>query len=96
MNAYDRKAQILEVALKMGAEGLFTCITREEIAVRLGIAPGLITHHWQSMERLKDMVLEIGCERRIPHLVVVAVMHRHVAAAGLPASVKSRAINSIQ
>lgn len=93
--AETRKSEILEAALRMGGAGLFTCITREEIAARLGIAPTLVTYHW-GLEELRDTVLAVGCERGVPRLVVEAVVRGHPAAEKLSAAAKSKAINAVR
>lgn len=93
--ADERKSEILETAIRMGEQGNYLCITCDEIAARLGVAHSLITHHW-GIAALREAVLEMGCARLIPRLVVEAVARNHPAASSLSAGDKARAINAIE
>src|SRR3954470_4112023 len=54
----DRRAQILEAALRVFAAKGFARATNKDIATEAGITPGLIYHYFTSKEELMRAIIE--------------------------------------
>lgn len=87
----QRKADILEVAIKMAVDGHFSQITRHEVAVRLSVSPSLIMHHWGTIDDLKNQVIVEGCRRLLPRIILIGLSTQHPSAVSLSDSIKQHA-----
>ena len=55
-----RRQEILTAAIRLCARDLFTTLTRDELARRIGVSPGLVGHYWMTMDALRDDVIVEG------------------------------------
>ena len=64
-----RKDHILRVALVAAKEFGYTSVTRNMLAERAKVSPGLVTHYFASMVQLKRAIMRAAVEHKIPEIV---------------------------
>ncbi|WP_175108180.1 TetR/AcrR family transcriptional regulator [Pararobbsia alpina] len=77
MNPEDRKAQILEAALKVAREIGDYKVTRELVAKEAGVAPGLVSRYFSDMATLQDEIVIQAAKNRDIRIITVGLLDRH-------------------
>jgi AcrR family transcriptional regulator len=90
-----RRAEILSAAIRLCARDIFSTLTRDELAKRIGVAPGLVGYYWSTMDKLRDDVIIEGCRLGISRIILAGLSLNHPVAKALPDDVKSRAANEV-
>jgi AcrR family transcriptional regulator len=70
MEPEARKDEILDAALAMAAECGYTNLTRDAVALRVGVASTTVQYHFQTMGQFRVEVMRAAVKQRC--LVVVA------------------------
>ena len=87
----QRKKQILDAAILLVTCGLWHHLTRLRLAARLDISESLISHHYSSMDDLKDAVMEAGCRAGNLRIIMHGLSIKHPIAVALPDRIKRKA-----
>jgi AcrR family transcriptional regulator len=93
--ANDRRAQILDEALRCAEVYGYTNITRQMVADRLGLAPGLVSHYFGTMDDLRRDVMRHAIKRENLRVVAQGVIAGHPVAMRAPRDLKSRALAAL-
>ena len=91
LKADERRELILDCAVQLMAEGNYEHFTLREIAGRADVAPGLISHHFGTIDRLKHDAITAGCKREIWKVILIGLAQHHAFAIDLPDHIKRKA-----
>lgn len=90
--ANDRRAQILDEALRCAEACGYANITRQMVADRLKLAPGLVSHYFGTMEDLRRTVMRHAIQRELLRIVAQGVVAKHPVAMRAPKELRTRAL----
>lgn len=95
MDPVDRRAQILDAAVGMAEDVGFQKITRDGVAVRAGVAMGLVTRYFGTMIQLRRAVMRSAVRNEVIPIVAegLAIGDAHARKAG--PQLKARVISFI-
>jgi AcrR family transcriptional regulator len=65
----ERKVELLSIAIDLSKEIGYSHITRDGVAKRAGVSYGLVTHYFQSIENLKNLVMEQAISEEIVEII---------------------------
>jgi AcrR family transcriptional regulator len=95
LDSNDRKARILEVALKLAEKEGYQNIRRNKIAELAGVCYTLINWHFKSISNLKNTVMKEAVERQILPIIAQGLLLKNPEAMNAPEDVKQKVINQI-
>jgi AcrR family transcriptional regulator len=72
----ERKQELLEVAIHLAKEVGYSHITRNEVARRAGVAYGLVTLYFKTIENLKRLVVKEAIKREIVQILAQALARK--------------------
>jgi len=88
----ERKQELLEVAIQLAKEEGYSHITRNEIARRAGVAYGLVTSYFKSIENLKRLVIKEAIRLEIVQIVAQALARKEPLTRRLDPSLREKVI----
>ena len=91
----DRKASILEAAVKVAQSEGFHNLTRDGVARAARVSPGLVTRYFYAVSELRRAVMTVAVERRLLPLVAQGIVMRHAVALEAPEEVRQQALVSL-
>lgn len=86
-----RKDHILRVALVAAKEHGYLSVTRNMLAEKAKVSPGLVTHYFASMVQLKRAIMRAAVEHKIPEIVAQGLSIGDKNAKKAPAELKALA-----
>ena len=91
----DRREQILDAAVAMAKDAGFQKITRDGIAIRAGVAMGLVTRYFGTMTQLRRAVMRSAVKNEVISVIAegLAIGDPHAKKAG--PELKARVISFI-
>jgi AcrR family transcriptional regulator len=89
-----RRRHILACAVELAAEGHYRDVTRDQIAARAGISPGLITRCFTTMPQLRRDIVRAAIRDEVLPVIAQAIAHGDKRAAKLSPEVKQKALSS--
>lgn len=87
----DRDKRILDEATELAKSIGYQWITREQVALAVGCAPGTINNAFGSVVGLKRAVLQHAVDTGIVEIVAQGLADGHAIARAAPADLKARA-----
>lgn len=92
----DRQQEILDAALQCAERTGALAMTREQVAARAGVSPGLVSHYWATMAQLKRDVFRAAVKRGAPLKVIAeGLAARNSACCKAPEELRKRALGSL-
>jgi AcrR family transcriptional regulator len=95
MNPDERRAEVLDAALRTAAAVGFMRMTREDVARAAGCTPGLVSARLGTMKRLRDEVMKAAVRREVLPVIGEGIALRHPHAIKAPADLQKRAAASL-
>jgi len=89
------KERILDVAYSMALSDGFSCLKRDDIAAKAGVALGTVNHHWQSVSILRKAVMERAVENEDLKLIAEGIAAGEAAAQAAPQELRLKALTSL-
>ena len=90
-----RKDQILQSAIKLAMVHGYTNVTREKIAIDVGVSNSLITSYFNTMTQLRRTVMRYAINQKIPEIIAQGLANKDPHAKKAPADLKNKAIKII-
>ena len=90
-----RKDHILRTALVTAKEVGYTSVTRNILAERAKVSPGLVTHYFSSMVQLKRAIMRAAVEHKIPEIIAQGLSMGDKNAQKASPELKALAANSL-
>ena len=90
-----RKAAILGHAIGLAKEVGYSHITRDEVASRAGVAGGLVTFYFKSMDRLKREIMREAVRLAHFDIVLQGLAAKDIIALDAPSELKAKAAELI-
>ena len=95
MDPADRRAEILDAALRAATAVGFMRMTRDDIARAANTSPGLVSARLGTMRKLRDAVMQHAIKREALQVIAEGVALRHPHALKAPADLQARAVRSL-
>lgn len=95
MKPADRRAEILDAAVRTAAAVGFMRMTRDDIARTAGCTGGLVSARLGTMEKLRDEVMRQAVKHEVLQVVAEGMALRHRHAIKAPADLQKRAAASL-
>lgn len=92
----QRMAQILQAAYDLADEGALYEMSMHQIAKRAGCSRPLIKHHYQSLTRLREAVVQEAIRVENLSILALALAKKEPAAFKAPLSLQDKAIESLK
>ena len=92
MKPTERRAEVLEAAVRAAAAHGWQRMTRDDIARVAGTSPGLVSARLGTMEQLRDLVMREAVKREVLEVVAEGVVMRHRHALKAPEDLQQRAL----
>lgn len=89
-----RQDEILSAALDLAAQGHFQTVTREAVAEAADCSPGLVSRYFDTMEGLRDALVQAAVERRVLRVVAQGLVAQHPATSGLEPWLREKALSA--
>lgn len=90
-SVHETKALILDNAMLLAAAHGFRNITREEVALCSGTAPGTVSYHFKTMKKLQDAVMTAACNKGDLHIIGQGLAEGNKTALALSPVLRSKA-----
>jgi DNA-binding transcriptional regulator YbjK len=87
----QRSKQILNVALEIAERDCYTNVTRQNVAVSAEVSVSLITHYYDSADKLRDAVVRAAVRRENLEVIGQGIANKNKYALSAPAELKERA-----
>lgn len=91
----QRTAELLEAALEVAQAQGFSKMTRQAIAEKVGVTPGLVTHRFSTMQELRRLVMRQAVKREILPIIAEGLALRDAHAMKAPDSLKRKALRTL-
>jgi AcrR family transcriptional regulator len=88
----ERKQELLEVAIHLAKETGYSHITRNEIARRAGVAYGLVTSYFKTIDNLKKMVVKEAIKQEIVQIIAEALARKEPLTRRLTPALREKVI----
>lgn len=88
----ERKQELLEVAIQLAKEEGYSHITRNEIARRAGVAYGLVTSYFKTIDNLKKMVVKEAIKQEIVQILAEALARKEPLTRRLSPALREKVI----
>lgn len=92
----QRKAQILEVAINLSKEIGYMNVRATEIARRAGIDHSLIFYYFETLPKLKKLIMKTAIKKEILIIILQGLSTGDPVASRAPKELKERAYLTIQ
>lgn len=92
MRPSDRRAEILDAAVRAAAAHGWQRMTRDDVARVAQASPGLVSARLGTMEKLRDEVMREAVRREVLEVVAEGVALRHRHALKAPEDLQQRAL----
>lgn len=89
------KERILDVAYSMALDDGFSCLKRDDIAAKAGIALGSVNHHWKHVALLRNAVMERAVANKDLKLIAEGITAGEPAAVSAPQELRLKALTSL-
>ncbi|QDH45648.1 TetR family transcriptional regulator [Pantoea phage vB_PagM_AAM22] len=89
------KERILDVAYSMALSDGFSCLKRDDIAAKAGVAQGTINHHFKYISHLKDDVMKIAVEKGDLKIIAEGIVSGNTVALSASHALKMEALQSL-
>ena len=89
--AKERKAELLEAALKVARSKGFENMTRDAIAEEAGVSFGLVGRYLGTMNRLRQTVMRAAIRKEILEIIAYGLYAKDKQALKAPDELKARA-----
>ena len=96
MKHEERREQLLQAALMAAAQMGYKGITRDEVAHRAEVSPGLVQFHFNSIEELRKATLEKAIENEDLKVFSQAFGALDETALGAPKALVDKAITFLE
>lgn len=93
--AVERSQTILDAALAVAAEVGLGGMTRQAVADAAGVAPGLVSHYFHTMDNLEDRVIRAAIDRKVLAVLADALAKRHPTAKIASVHLQRQALSSL-
>lgn len=90
-----RGQQLLDVAVALASKSGLAKLTREQIALKANVSPGLVSARLGTMENLRRSVMRQAVAREDLKLLAEGLVTRHPVALRAPAELRARAAASL-
>jgi AcrR family transcriptional regulator len=77
INPNERRDQLIDIAVEVAKEKHFCAVSCKDVADRAGCSPGLIIHYFDTVEHLRDRIVQKAVERSVVEVVAQAMCARH-------------------
>lgn len=88
----ERRAQILNEAVKIATKHGYTTLTRNNVAEAAGVTNGLVSHYFGSINGLKDAVVQKALSDSIFPILAQAILAKDPNVSNISQSLKRRAM----
>lgn len=95
MKPKDRRAEVLEAALRAAEQFGVLSMTRDQIAVLANCSPGLVSARLGSMENTRASVMRLAVKRGSAAVVAQGLALRDKHALNAPEDLKKRALEHL-
>lgn len=95
LNPEVRKAQLIDVALRLAVKGGLANVRRDHIAEAAGVSQGLVTHSLGTMIEMRRAIMRQAVAREILPIVAEGIVCKDKVALKAPAALKARALASL-
>ena len=86
-----RQGNILDTAIELAKTKGYSRITRDDVAKAANVSPGLITHYFTTIERLRRAVLREAVKRGVLEIVAQGLANKDAIAIGAPRELRHSA-----
>lgn len=87
-----RRKHVLDVAIELAKTKGYTAVTRDEVALKACVSPGLISHHFKSIENLRATILKTAIKREVLEIIAQGLVRKDPIAIQAPQKLKQKAI----
>lgn len=91
-----RAEQLLTAALELAGESNYLTVTREAIAKRAGVAPGLVSRYFGCMSALRRGIMRAAVERECVAVIAQGLSSADAIALSAAPSIKNAAANHLK
>ncbi len=89
------KERILDVAYSMALSDGFSCLKRDDIAAKAGVALGTINHHFHTVAHLRTEVMRRAVEQEDLILIAQGIACGNQVAMSAPQELRLKALTSL-
>lgn len=89
MNTYTK---IQDAAVSLALTAGLARVTRERVADMAELAPSMVNHHFDTMEKLRTRVVEIAIDTRNVELLKCGIYAKHPLAMSAPPDLREKAL----
>ena len=91
----ERRRITLEHGLVLAEQHGYGSLTSGQVAERMGVTGSAVRYHFESVDELKQAVLDFAISRRCWPVIAQGLAAKNPAAVGLPDDVKKKAVSSL-
>lgn len=95
MTRHSHKSRILEVAVNLARTKPYHQLTKLDVAKAAACSGGLVIHHFESMDKLYDAIVECAIAYKVLRIVGDAIAQRHERALAAPRELRQAAISAL-
>ncbi|MGL4249145.1 MAG: TetR family transcriptional regulator [Aeromonas sp.] len=86
---------ILQTAFQIATLEGFDALRRDKVAIRAGVATGSVSHHFDTMDGLRDAVMELAIQNESLSIIAVGISRGNSVAQNAPSELKRRAVETM-
>jgi AcrR family transcriptional regulator len=90
-----RSAEILDAAVKLAKRIGFRKLTRDGVAKAASVSTGLVSTHFDGIEKLRDEVMRVAIRDEILPIVADGIANGNRLARRAPVALRQRAVQSL-
>lgn len=89
------KQAILDAAVTLAQFQTYTTVTRKQIAERVRCAPGTVSYHFTTMEKLHTAIIKRAVELELPAIIAQGIVAKNWYALHAPSWLREAAAKSL-
>ena len=94
MQPKERRDQLLAVAVELSVKLGYNRVTKEDIAKKAGVTPGLINNYFGTMTKLRRQIIRTAIRDEILEVIAQGLINNDPHAKKADAQLKQRALNA--
>lgn len=95
LNPEVRKAQLIDVALKLAAKHGLANVRRDQIAEAADVSPGLVSHALGTMTEMRRTIMRQAIAREVLPIIAEGIVAKDKTALKAPDALRKRALAAL-